>query len=219
MTEDGTRSKAADIAAQQVEAIVAAAETSAEQLTRDAVREAEQIRAKGLEDAEQHLDEARRQAVKLGQDSRRTAQNELDEARKEAAQLREQSRRQAESRVVAAEEAAAQVLEEAKTLSSGLRQLGSSLQDQGERILRNVEAAHRRMQADLRVGPADHDLPPRGPAATPSRSDKSTSATPEEREALERAAAELRGSSQSRRSARRGGNPFDDLDIPSWVER
>jgi hypothetical protein len=122
--------------------------------------------------------------------------------------------------VASAEEAAAQVLEEATVLSSGLRQLGSSLQNQGERILRDVQAAHKRMQADLRVGPPDDDRPLRRPepARGPARRSGSSGATPEEREALERAAAELRGSPR-RPSRRDRGNPFDDLDVPSWVER
>jgi hypothetical protein len=75
------------------------------------------------------------------------------------------------------------------------------------------------MQADLRVGPPDDDLPPRRTriAERHEPSSRSSSATPEERAALERAAAELRES--PRRSSRRRDNPFDDLDVPSWVER
>ena len=129
-----------------------------------------------------------------------------------------------EGRVSDAEKASARVLEEAKTLSSGLRQLGASLQSQGERILRDVQAAHKRMQADLRVGSVgDEPLPaPRRIGAASRREaepgDSSSGATPEEREALERAAAELRESPR-RRSPGRRDNPFDDLDVPSWVER
>ena len=122
------------------------------------------------------------------------------------------------TRVAAAEEAAAQVLEEARTLSSGLRQLGASLQSQGERILRDVQAAHKRMQADLRVSLPEVDRPAREPERRPSTEKRSgTPATPEERAALERAASELRESPG--RSSRRGDNPFDDLDLPSWVKR
>jgi flagellar biosynthesis/type III secretory pathway protein FliH len=220
MTEEGTGSKAAEIAAQYVESIVAAAETSADELTNEAIRQAEEIRAKGREEAKEELDAARKQAVELGQDARREAARHIEEAEKEAKQLREQTRRQVEGRVSAAEKAAGEVLEEAKVLSSGLRQLGSSLQNQGERILRDVQAAHKRMQADLRVGPPDDDLPA-SPVRTASRaasgSAGSSSATPDERAALERAAAELRGSDRPSRRGR--ANPFDDLDVPSWVER
>src|SRR3712207_8738569 len=49
-----------------------------------------------------------------------------------------------EGRIAAAEETAARVVSEARALSSGLRQLGATLTDQGERILRDVATAHRR---------------------------------------------------------------------------
>ena len=39
-----------------------------------------------------------------------------------------------------------------------MRQLGRSLEEQADRILRDVQAAHRRMQADLRVQSGD-ELP------------------------------------------------------------
>ena len=218
----GPGSKAADVAAHYVEAIVAAAEESADLLAEQAARDAEEIRAKAREEADRELDAARKTAIELGQDARRSATREIEEARKEAEQLREQTRRQIEGRVEAAEEAAAQVLGEARTLSSGLRQLGSSLQSQGERILRDVHAAHKRMQADLRIaGPGDEPPRPRGTGATQRRGsdgdETSSSATAEEREALERAAADLRRSRSPRR-ARQRENAFDDLDVPRWVE-
>jgi cell division septum initiation protein DivIVA len=210
MSQDGTGSRAADIAARQVESIVAAAEATARQLEEEAARQADQIRKKGRTDAQRELESARKDAKK-----------QIEEAERESAQLREQTRRQMEGRVAAADEAATQVLEEARTLSSGLRHLGASLQDQGERILREVQGAHKRMQADLRVGPPDDDLPPRRAATRSRRLERSApggEATPEEREALERAAAELRGAPR-RRPRRERDNPFDDLDVPSWVER
>jgi hypothetical protein len=199
MSQEGQGSQAAEIAAQHVESIMAAAEKSADQLTEEARREAEDIRAK----------------------AREAAEHELDAAREEARQLREQTRRQIEGHVSAAEDAAARVLDEAKTLSSGLRQLGTLLQSQGERILRDVQAAHKHMQADLRVGPLDDEVPAsRSEAASrrkASSGDSSSSATPEERAALERAAAELRGPERHR--ARPRESRADDLDLPSWVER
>ena len=129
MSAEGSGSRAAELAAHQVEAIVAAAEQSAEELRLQAARDAERITEKALHEA----------------------RGELDSARAEAEQLRAQARREVRGRLAAAEDAAAQVLEEAKTLSSGLRQLGATLQSQGERILRDVQAAHKRMQAELRV--------------------------------------------------------------------
>ena len=92
--------------------------------------------------------------------------------------MREQTRRAVEGRVAGAEKAAAEVLEEARALSGGLRQLGKSLEDHADRILRDVQAAHKRMQADLRVGLGRADEPApssgglmtsrRGAAAEPS---------------------------------------------------
>lgn len=222
MSQEGKGSKAAEIAAQYVERIVAAAEKSADQLTEEAERKAEEIRAKARKDAERELERARKKVSKLDADARRSASAQIEEAQKESEQIREQTQRQIDGRVAAADEAATHVLEEAKTLSSGLRQLGTSLQSQGERILRDVQAAHKRMQADLRVEMPDLEVPSRRIGASERRPASEgrpgSEATPEEREALERAASELRGT--PRRRERRGGdNPFDDLDVPSWVER
>ncbi|HEY1360011.1 MAG TPA: ATP synthase F0 subunit B [Thermoleophilaceae bacterium] len=221
MSTEGTGSTAAEIAAQYVESIVAAAEESAERLTEEAREQAEKIKDKARKDAERELEHARKKATQLEQDARRSASAQMEDAQKDAEQLREQTQRQIDGRVAAADEAASQVLEEARTLSSGLRQLGSSLQSQGERILRDVQAAHKRMQGDLRVSLPEVDRPaprPRAPERRPVSDEGSDSpATPEERAALERAASELRESPPRR--ARQRGNPFDDLDVPSWVER
>ena len=216
MSEEGQGSRAAEIAAGYVESIVAAAEQSANELTEKARREAEEVRAKAREEAARELDDARRKAVELGQDARRSASEQIAEAQKEAEQIREQTRRQIESRVAEAEEAAARVLEEARTLSSGLRQLGGSLQSQGERILRDVQAAHKRMQADLRIELPEPEPRPRD-RETGRGGSSDSHATPEERAALERAASELREG--TRRPARPPQNPLDDLDVPRWVER
>jgi hypothetical protein len=201
---DDRPGRAADIAARKVESIVAAAEASAEELL-----------TKARDDAEREIEAARKKAAELGRDARRSATQEVEQAQKEAEQLREQTRRQMERRVTAAEEAATQVLEEAKTLSSGLRQLGATLQSQGEHILRDVQAAHKRMQADLRISLGDEAPPARRiDTASRGREDSSTMATPDERDRLERAAAELRES-----PGRRPGQRRDELDVPSWVDR
>jgi hypothetical protein len=221
MREAETGSKAAEIAARYVESIVAAAEESAARLTEEARQQAEEIKAKARKDAEHELERARKKATELEQNARRSAEAQLEDARRDVQQLREQTQRQIDGRVAAADEAATQVLEEARTLSSGLRQLGSTLQSQGERILRDVQAAHKRMQADLRVSLPDVDRPARriGAAERRASSEEPTGsgATAEERAALERAASELLES--PRRASRGRDNPFDDLDVPSWVER
>jgi hypothetical protein len=135
------------------------------------------------------------------------------------------------------------VLEEAHALHSGMRRLGEVLSDQAERMLRDVQAAHRRMQADLRVSPLE--------PAPPGRARTSVERDPAEPRAAELseseriiAAAEAARSESERRPRRRdapehepprerevpsrgreapsrarGANPFDDLDVPSWVAR
>ena len=81
----------------------------------------------------------------------------VEDAHKESVQIREQTQRSVDGRVAAAEKAAAEVLEEARTLHDGMRRLGETLTDQAERMLRDVQAAHKQMQADLRVS-ADTEL-------------------------------------------------------------
>jgi hypothetical protein len=182
--------QAADLAAEQVEAIVAAAQAAAQRITDEAERGAEAIRARGRRDAEEELERARKQALEFDADTRREAKRLVDEALRESRQIKAQTRRAVEGRVAGAEEAAAQVLEEAHALSTGLHRLGQLLGEQGERILREVRAAHQRMQADLRVGPPDADEPPEPRPRTA-------------RVARDRATAPRR----------------DDLQVPTWVLR
>jgi hypothetical protein len=213
MSTPGT-SRAADLAAQHVEQIVAAAEQAAEQ-----------IREQGRRDAERELQEARKQALAVGHDARDEAKKVVSDAEQEADQLREQTRRAVEGRVAAAEQAAAEVLEEAQTLSAGMRRLGQSLGNQAERMLRDVQAAHRRMQADLRVAPsADLDSRPArrrtsSPPAAPPPSEEGDQAGLSESERIIAAAEAAREGRPAAPRPRRGGsNPFDDLDVPNWVE-
>jgi cell division septum initiation protein DivIVA len=208
---EATGSRAAELAAGQVESIVAAAQEGAEQLTAEAQREAEELRERGRQEAAQVLEaaqaeaggltdaarqeadhtraEARREARELTEGARHHAEELATEAQRQADQLREQSRREAESRVAEAEEASTQVLAEARSRSGGLNRLGLALSEQGERLLRDVQAAHRRMQSDLRV-----------------ESPRRASAT--EREPSEKA--------PERRPRSRSRNPLE-LDVPNWV--
>ena len=171
MTQEAPGSRAADLAANRVEAIVAAAEATAAQLEQAARRQADEIREQGRADAQREIDAARKEAIQLGVEARRSAERTIEEAEKASQEARERARRELEERVGAADEAAAQVLAEARALSGGLRQLGATLQDQGERILREVQGAHKRMQADLRVAWGDGDRPPpsRPAGAEPAR--------------------------------------------------
>ena len=223
-------SRASDLAARQVEQIVSAAQEAAEEIRREARVEQEDLRRWAQEDgnevvekarreAEKVLEQARKQAVVLGADARREAEALVADAQDESARTREQTQRAVEGRVAAAEQAAADVLEEARALSGGLRQLGKSLEDHAERILRDVTAAHKRMQADLRVGATRADEPT---GAVPARGDRAAEGAPRSTPARR---AYVKGRDDGERGAdrddasddrpRRG--PLDDLEVPSWV--
>jgi len=226
--------RASDLAARQVEQIVAAAQEAAEQiragaqrelddLRRQAERDGEQVREKARRDAEKELNGARKEAILMTQEAHRDAEGILAEAKSESAQLREQTERGVQGRVAAAEKAAADVLAEARALSGGLQQLGRSLESQADRILRDVTAAHRQMQADLRVGGVGEPAAgTRSGFISEAPGEHSTSG--EERagrtEARSGRAEDLRPRDRTDRrpvSGRsRRANPFEDLDIPSW---
>jgi len=212
------RPSASEHAARQVEQIVTAAQAAAEQIEAEAVEERKEQRAQGKRDAdrviqkardqgEAELNDSRKQAVILGQDVRREAEQTLADAREESERVREQTKRAVEGRVATAEQAAAQVLSEAQALSGGLRQLGRALEDHAEKILHDVQAAHKRMQADLRVESGGGASPP--PASRPRQ--------PEPAPARRRSTP-VDGGQESResRSPRERANPFEDLDVPRW---
>ncbi len=196
--------RAADVAAQQVEQIVAAAQEAANQIREDARRELVEIRERGEREMDEEMNRARKQAIVLTEDARRDAEGILADADREAAQLRQQTERAVQGRVAAAEKAAAEVLEEARALSGGLQQLGRSLESQADRILRDVSAAHRQMQADLRIAGAGERAPDRAPDELTEPSPGRSSAPAEKR--FERSAP----------PRRRGANVFDELELPSW---
>ena len=221
------RPRASDVAAQQVEQIVSAAHEAAEEIRREARLEQEDLRRWAQEDgdelrektrleAERVLEQARKQALRLGADARREAEALLRDAREESARTREQTQRAVEGRVAGAEKAAADVLEEARALSAGLRQLGKSLEDHAERILRDVTVAHKRMRADLQVGGPAAGEPVKevssgaaasGPRSAPARKALATSRANE--------AGPADGDGASGGPPRR--NPMEDLEVPSWV--
>lgn len=213
------RPSASEHAARQVEQIVTAAQAAAEQIEAEAVeerkeqreqarRDADRVIQKARDQAEAELNDSRKQAVIISQDARREAEQTVAEARKESERLREQTTRAVEGSVASAEQAATQVLSEAQALSGGLRQLGRALEDHAEKILHDVQAAHKRMQADLRVesggGASPAPVPRSRPveAAVPAR----------RRPGSDGAAREPR----AERAPRDRTNPFDDIDMPSW---
>ena len=195
---------------------MAAAQQAAEEIRREARLEQEDLREEARRNAERILEKARKQAVMLGADARREAEALIADARHESARTREQTQRAVNGRVAAAEKAAADVLEEARALSGGLRQLGKSLEDHAERILRDVSSAHKRMQADLRVGsPAPAEAVGAISAdAGPARASTPRSAPARQAAANTRAAAAPDGDGDGSRPRR---SALDDLEVPSWV--
>ena len=208
MSSSDHASRAAELAAQQVEAIVAAAQEAAADIEAGAQKKLEAQRAQleaefasRRQALEEEIARIRKEAVagaeKARQEAEEYATTERRSADEEARRTRDESRREAAERVAGAEKAADEALADARAVSGGLRRLGQALEEHAERILRDVQAGHRRLQADLRVasrGPAaagDVEPPPRRRPATPS--------TPE----------------RAPKTARR--RPFDDIDVPEWV--
>ena len=191
-------SRPSEVAARQVEQIVAAAQEAADQIRKQAESELEAIRHDARRQAETELTQARKDAILLSEDARNDAELILTEAQAQSDELREKTQRAVKGRVAAAEVAAAEVLDEAKALSAGLNQLARSLSDQAERILRDVQAAHTRMQADLRIDPSQEE-----PRAVRSE---------ERRTPASRGSGETGAVTPSRQRA----NPFDELDVPAW---
>jgi hypothetical protein len=194
MASPSPSSRAAELAAEQVQAIVTAAEQASEEL-----------RASAERDAREREREAEREAERLRDEARAAGDEERKAAEEEAARILEIARKEADERVVRAQQAADEALAQAEAIATGLRRLGESLEGQAERILRDVQAGHRRLMAELRV---DREPPPR--TASPAR------APADDRD--EELLSTLRASESGRG---RGGraNPFDELEVPSWSER
>jgi hypothetical protein len=215
MSAHNSASKAAELAARQVEQIVEAAQLAAEQIRADATKTAEERQAaieaelaKQREVLEAELKTLRTDAVREAEKERAEAAAEAkslrDDALKEAARLGQQSQTEAAERVAVAEKAADEALADARAISSGLRRLGQSLEDYAERILRDVQAGHRRLRGDLRIAGG-------GPPATPGERARRAEAEQPSDAAADKASAP--------RSGRRRANPFDEIDLPSWVAR
>ncbi len=220
------------MAAQQVEQIVSAAQAAAEEIRNEARLEQQDIRRaaqregdeayeKARREADAELAGIRRQALALGESARQDAEAVLRDAREESIKLREKTQRSVDGRVAAAERAAAEVLEEARALSGGLSQLGKSLEEHAARILRDVQVAHKQMQADLRVGSTGGEPPSEALAGT--RGDRTRASLPRSAPAR-RAAAAARENAERPRTGEtpvgpKRGNPIEDLEVPSWVGR
>jgi hypothetical protein len=213
MSSRDSASKAAEFAARQVEQIVEAAQLASEQIKLDAGKKAEDRRAAVEAELAKQRAAIEGEIKKLREDATAAAEKERseaaaeakkvrDEALKEAAELGKQSETEAAERVAVAEKAADEALADARAISSGLRRLGQSLEDYAERILRDVQAGHRRLRGDLRIAGGGAPATPgeRARRATGGEDDGGDSPRPP-------------------RSGRRGANPFEEIDVPAWVEK
>ncbi|HEX8075010.1 MAG TPA: hypothetical protein VF545_08510 [Thermoleophilaceae bacterium] len=178
---------AAEIAAGQVAAIVTAAEQAANDIQANAEREAREREREADREVKKIRQEAEEELAKLRED-----------AQAEAIKINEIARKEADDHIARAQQAADQALDEAQAISSGLRQLGSSLEGQAERILRDVQAGHRRLMDALRVDPVKRDTPQGGTGEPRGGGD---------------------GEPGRGRGPGGGGNPLADIDLPRWVGR
>lgn len=202
-------SRAAEIAARQVESIVRAAETAAEGVRTEARRESERLRGEA---------EAEAQSIRAG--ALREADRHLEEVRKKVGELEREGRREVAQRISEAQQAADEMLAEARAVHSGLRQLGTALSNHAERILRDVQASHRRMTGELRL-PGAGSPDPAAPASA-----EAGGMTPAEAAALRRAVSdteppeERRSTARGRASGRQAprSDGFDGIEVPDWVD-
>jgi cell division septum initiation protein DivIVA len=227
-------SRAAELAARQVEAIVSAAHRAADELRQEAARERAEMLQAAKRDATGIRGEAKREAGEEVERARHAAEKVSDDAFARAKEMTDDAAATAERLVEGAQRAADEALADAHAMSHGLRRLGEVLGDQAERILRDVQAAHKRLSADLRVASGvstrSGDAAPAGREPPPRRRTGRFTPTETEAEALTRLAERERvGGARDgdggeierikRRAARRtGGTTVEELDVPRWVE-
>ena len=199
-----SESRAAELAAQQVESILEAAEAAAEQIKQEAREEVAAETAGARQRAAELEQRARDQAMEFDEDTRREAERLLDDAQRRATQIREQTKRSVAGRVDRAEAAANEMVGHAEALSEGLLKLGGLLTEQGERILRDVRTARRQMRVNLTAAIEGEGAEP---AANGEPAEEAP--TPPLR----------RNGERSRRIVREAARAADDeLTPPAWVE-
>jgi cell division septum initiation protein DivIVA len=225
-------SRAAELAAQQVEAIVNAAHTAAEEIRQEAERQRADVLRAAKTDATRIREQAKREAGEEVERAREAAEKISDDAFARAKEMTDDAGATAGQMVEGAQVAADEALADARAMSHGLRRLGEVLGEQADRILRDVQAAHKRLSADLRVASG---VSTRSADAVSARGERGPSRgakeiTPTEAEALTRLAERERAAAGQgedsdeiarikRRAGRRaGGTPIDEFDVPSWVE-
>jgi len=90
------------------------------------------------------------------------------DAERRARDIVEDGRKQAQEMLVEARTAADAVLEDAKKLANALRSTGSSLSNQADALLRDVQLAHRELLSELRLpGVAERDRTAKAPPPRP----------------------------------------------------
>ena len=210
MASPSPSSRAAELAAEQVQSIVAAAEQAAADIREAAERDAREREREAEREAERIRDEAH-----AARDAERAA------AEEEAARILEIARKEADTRVVKAREAADEALAAAEAISTGLRRLGESLEGQAERILRDVQAGHRRLMSDLRLEPNAVESSVREPVDSRDRELLSAVKASESKRARPRASGGTGGgtSASGGTGGGGGGNPFDELEVPEWGKK
>jgi cell division septum initiation protein DivIVA len=133
-----TDAPAADAAAEQVTSILQAAERTAEKLRRDAEQEAARIVEAAEAEASQILGDATDKGLIVVADAERAADHIHREAEVKARELVRDARQTAEA-----------VRTEGVTISADLREMGSSLRVNAERLLGDVQIVHARLRADI----------------------------------------------------------------------
>lgn len=123
------RSRAAELAASQVETIVDAAEKAGAETRRQAEKQAREI-----------LEEAR----KVGR-------KELEDSRRKGLQLGEDARKEAAAAIAEAREAADAVMAEAESLAASLKTAAAALTGEADRLVRDVQLTHRELLGELRL--------------------------------------------------------------------
>jgi len=188
-----TRSRGAN-AADQVSAILAAAEESArrmlehtEQRVRDRIAEGERagqnrVRAAEEEAAEilaaaraegqRTVSEATSEALAILARAQESADTVLTEARGSAIEQRDQAQARSRELLSDARAAAGGVREEGMEMVSNLREMGDSLRANSERLLRDIQSIHSQMvskldRVDRSAAPAPRLRASRGPNRLP----------------------------------------------------
>jgi cell division septum initiation protein DivIVA len=101
-------------------------------------------------------------------DAHEEARRIRHEAERRARDIHDDARRQAQAMLGEARAAADAVLEDAKKLTNALRTTGAALSAEADRLLRDVQLAHRELLSELRLpGVAERERSARAPRPQP----------------------------------------------------